>query len=153
MKIRKLTFFIILFLLLANLGCQKNADNSINAPTKLNYDIVTAGQNSGLTIKEDYIIKNNQEWEAVWQKIVANQLEPSAAPAVDFNQETVIVIALGEKKTGGYSVKINNITETENQINIAYSINAPGSNPTLQAFTQPYIAIKITASDKTITFN
>jgi hypothetical protein len=64
--------------------------------------------------------------------------------AVDFNQEAVLVVYMGEQNTGGYSVTITSVKLEGGKLLVTVKQGRPSpSSMVTQALTQPYHAVKI----------
>jgi hypothetical protein len=79
-------------------------------------------------------------------------------PELDFTHEFAFAIALGNKPSGGYEVKIKDVTETATTMTITYQEIIPGSSCySIEMLTQPYIILRkdtpaSVAAKKRITF-
>lgn len=64
-----------------------------------------------------------------------------------------ICIGYGEQKTGGYSIAVDRLSQTEEAIYVSTSLLGPGpGDETGSAPSYPYIVIKIKYVDKAVTF-
>lgn len=64
-----------------------------------------------------------------------------------------IVVGYGKQPTGGYSIAIEDLYLTNNSIYIDTSLIGPAKDDVVtQAFTYPYIVVKIEFMDKPVTF-
>src|SRR5438128_525383 len=61
---------------------------------------------SGIQRPSQLVITNKQQWEKVWTEHSAGRT-PQPLPQVNFERETVIFVTLGQKRTGGYTIKID----------------------------------------------
>jgi hypothetical protein len=92
---------------------------------------------------------SRQEWNAFWQA----ETQHEAPVSFDPNRETAVVIFLGQRNTGGYSVKIDSITERNGQVIVNYQVMEPApGQPVTQALTTPGIVVTIPKTDKEIIF-
>lgn len=63
---------------------------------------------------------------------------------VDFDQQDVVIFALGEQPTGGYWVHITGVQLVSNVLYVQATVNRPGEEDTVtQAVTYPYAAAVI----------
>jgi hypothetical protein len=97
------------------------------------------------------VVKSHAEWEEFWRELEAQtsreqgQTSPNPLPDVDFQQNVLIIAAMGTRHTGGYSVEIASVVETPQRIVITVAEQSPGTKClTTQSFTHP-IAIATTA--------
>ena len=74
---------------------------------------------------------------------------------LDFGQYDLVIVALGEQPTGGYSVNIESIQLTGGELAVTGKASAPGPDAvTTQALTYPYCAVSIpnTKADKVVPY-
>lgn len=135
------TLFVSIFLF--SCGTQKPvADDEL-----LLYEILKEDQYNGARIKFYEIISEPNEF-----KLLLNDpdLKRKVAPK-DIITANYIVLNLGEKNTGGYSIKVKNIEETEDSIIVTIEEEAPEGIATM-AISYPMMVVKIN-SKKPIVFN
>ena len=92
------------------------------------------------------VIRNEDDW----RKFLTETLGYSgAAPVVDFRSETVVAIFAGQKPTGGYSVRVEKVTEESrpgqsSRATVHYRVMAPPADAMLiQVLTYPYTLIRV----------
>lgn len=88
------------------------------------------------------VFRTAQEWEAAW----AAAGQPGPAPEADFSKDMVVMIALGEKPTGGYTVEASLLTDpTEpSRLVVLYREIPPTSKSfNVQMRTRPWVARKV----------
>ncbi|MBX2851850.1 MAG: protease complex subunit PrcB family protein [Phycisphaeraceae bacterium] len=74
---------------------------------------------------------------------------------IDFGASDLVIVALGEQRTGGYSVNIESIQLQGGELAVTGKATVPGPDAiTTQALTYPYSAVLIpnTAADKVVTY-
>lgn len=65
-----------------------------------------------------------------------------------------IVAGYGEQKTGGFSIQVNQLYETENAIYFDTTLLGPSEGDAVtQALTYPYVVVKTEYIDKPIVYN
>lgn len=75
--------------------------------------------------------------------------------AMSFTVEgyTYIVIGYGEQPTGGYSIRVDEVYETDSSVGIHTTLVGPAAGEAVNKMaTYPYIAVKIEATDKNVNF-
>lgn len=103
--------------------------------------------------KTKYVINNNEDWQSLWNEVYSIQQPTSPLPTVDFSKDIVIAVFQGVQGSGGYSIEIIKIVETENSIKVFVRETSPGlSCEVTSALTQPYHIIKISKTDKEVIF-
>jgi hypothetical protein len=62
----------------------------------------------------------------------------------DINNSNYVILNMGEKSTGGYSIGVDKVEETYKNIIITVKENAPAKDAMLlQVITYPYTVVKI----------
>lgn len=121
--------------------------------SEVEFESIEQGYYSGYTEAENIVIKDNEEYGAVWGQIYSGSTPPTPPPTVDFSTHMVIAVFMGEFNTGGYSIEVTKITESKNKI-IVYVTKthpSPEDNVTL-ALSQPYHIVKTALSEKNVSF-
>jgi len=135
------TLFVSIFLF--SCGTQKPiSDGEI-----ILYEILKEDQFNGAKIKFYEIITESSEF-----KLLLNDGDlKNKIAAKDIVTSNFIIFNLGEKTSGGYSIKINNIEETEDSIVVSIEEETPKGMATT-VMTYPMMVVKIN-SKKPIIFN
>ena len=90
-----------------------------------------------------FVARTADQWAALWP-----HSPPPEPPALDWPAEMVIVVAVGMRPTGGYSVRIEEVRAGAGLIEVRARENAPGPNCfTTQALTYPLHAVAVPARD------
>ncbi len=123
-----------------------NADSSKEIP----YETISKGALSGHNEKRNYVIKDNDQWNEL--KIKINP-DISALQEVDFNQAMVIAAFQGTQNSGGYSIEIIKVIDTENNIEVHIKEVVPAKDSvTTTVITSPYHMVKVSKDTKEIVF-
>jgi hypothetical protein len=89
---------------------------------------------------EQMVFQTKEELAKVWTAdLDKNKLTPRPElPAVDFDKETVVTVFAGEKRSGGFVIKIENIARKDKEVVVLYRESTPpaGSMQT-RALTYP----------------
>jgi hypothetical protein len=114
------------------------------AGTPLSIATVERGDRSGIRGPLQTVIRNQDEWKALWKRHSSTDTNPSPTPIVDFNREMVVGIFLGEKRTGGYEVEIVRTEQRDSLLYFYYREKSPPPGAMVtQALTQPFHLVKI----------
>ena len=63
----------------------------------------------------------------------------------------LVTIAMGEKRTGGYYITVDSVTETDGAVEIVIIENSPGISDTVtQAFTTPAVTLQVHSNNVTV---
>ncbi|MFN2563770.1 MAG: protease complex subunit PrcB family protein [Gemmatimonadaceae bacterium] len=99
---------------------------------------------SGLTERQRLVIRSSSAWDEAWKRITARSSPAQPAPAVDFDHEIVVLVAMGQRPTGGYSIAIEGLFEAGGALYALVRETSPGSRCfTTQALTQPIDAVRV----------
>jgi hypothetical protein len=89
-------------------------------------------------------VRDQTAWEAFWAEHKSHTSEPGTPPAVDFTQETVVVVFVGQKPSGGYAVEVVNVTWNYNEVFVHPVATQPGPEcATASVVTQPFQIVAI----------
>jgi hypothetical protein len=99
------------------------------------------GDSSGITIQREVVIKDPESWAQLWAEHQSPRGTPSAPPAIDFENQMIVGIFLGDRGSSGYAVEILSILVQDNESIITYKETKPdmsGGMGFLAVMTQPY---------------
>lgn len=121
--------------------------------TRLRPDLFSYSYYSGIRDSQRLVIRDQAAWQQTWNTISIGMSPVSAPPAIDFSREMVIVAALGERPTGGFSIFVDAATETTNGVTITVRSVSPGSGCAVTlAITRPVDIARVTRRDGTVNF-
>ncbi len=106
---------------------------------------------SGLTEKNTWIIGNEKDWVTLQNKMFEYQKPKPDLGITDFENFEWVIIAFGEKSSGGYSYKAIEYFHEDDILH--FVIGAPkreGNTPVTMALTQPVLICKIPKTDAQI---
>lgn len=108
---------------------------------------------SGLTDSTRVLVRDREQWVEVWSRIHANRQNPPPAPDVAFDEELVVVAALGQRPSGGYNIGIDSVVQHEHGAVAYVSRHAPGPQCAVtEALTQPVHALRVPRFEGQILF-
>ena len=95
------------------------------------------GNDPGLTDFGIHLIRNRADLDALGAKTMGD-------PHIDFANEDVVLLCLGEQPTGGYWTRVTAVQLEGDELHVEGIANAPGpSEVVAQVFTYPYSVVKI----------
>ena len=111
---------------------------------------VASGSHSNIKQASRQVIRDQQQWIKWWQQHNKVQMHidgktvPKPPPEVDFEQEMVLVATLGQRSTGGYSIRFTEIRREGDVVTATLQISSPGPDDLVtQALTSPFAVIAI----------
>lgn len=134
---------VLLSLILVSCGASTSTSSRANSL----YEVLTQQDNGGASIRFFEILSDEKEIamlqndEKLKNKIKSNDVQTS----------NFIVLNLGEKTSGGYSIGIESAVETEKNIIITIKETEPKSGSMVsQEITTPYSVVKINSKKEII---
>jgi hypothetical protein len=99
------------------------------------------------------VITTPGEWQQFWSERFAGQLPMPPLPAVDFATEMVVAVTAGQKPSGGYSIRIESVTERGAELEAVVLEKAPGAACVVTgALTFPFDVIRVPRANQTVRF-
>jgi hypothetical protein len=90
------------------------------------------------------VVRTAEEWEASWAELTAGYEPVPAAPAVDFGEEMLLVAAMGERTSGGYTIEVEAAALDGGTLRARLVETSPGPTcATTQAITCPAAAVRV----------
>jgi protease stability complex PrcB-like protein len=108
---------------------------------------------SGLADSALLVVRDSSAWQQLWQRVNRPFIPAPPAPAVDFQQEMIVVAALGTRPSAGHDVVIEGAEQDSAGIEIVVrrSEPAPGC-PVAAAVTQPVDFARVRADRRAVRF-
>jgi hypothetical protein len=87
---------------------------------------------------------NEPDFLKTWKLVAGNQIPLPAAPKIDFNKSRTVTVFLGQRPTGGYSIRYKSATLENNTLNLVMETTAPSPDRMVsQVITSPYVILEI----------
>ncbi|MRX69210.1 PrcB C-terminal [Flavobacterium resistens] len=145
---------IILFLTLALTlaSCSNNDDERSDVAFTTIYQRDTYGAYPGTIPKSNLVITSQTDWNALLEKlnIITQALYISPDTNIDFSKYQVIAVFDEVRKSGGYSIDITKISQSNSQIIVKVEQLNKGNLTSI--ITQPFHIVKIAKSNKKVVF-
>ncbi|MFW6058602.1 MAG: protease complex subunit PrcB family protein [Phycisphaeraceae bacterium] len=136
MRIRLTSTLSLLAAALLLIGCGTDRTNGVD-PAQIQYVPILEqahGDNADLTEPLAELIRSQEALEAL-------DAEIPLAEQVDFETQSLIVLAAGEQRTGGYWARILGVQRVGDELWLQGVINQPGEDAAAtQQITHPYAA-------------
>ncbi len=115
------------------------AEGQEDPPVQVPFEVIAHGHQGHWREPMRRVITDEKEWKALWHK--KGEAKP---PVVDFLKKAVFAIALGERRTGSYSVRIEKILQTTDRVEVfVKEIAPPRGGMVGQVLTYPYYMVAI----------
>ena len=134
MKYKKLLFILLVSLFVS--GCIDDTSAESPLPESQFYEIISgAYTESGIyTKKQTKVIRSQSEYNEELLNYTSN-----VPTTIDFTEGKVLLVDMGQRNTGGYSIGVTSVDVSDNYITANIRLAIPGQycNVT-QALTNPY---------------
>ena len=130
---KKVVSVLAVFVLIS-CGAKKTSDS------KALYEVLTTQSDGGGNIKfYEILTEPNEIKMLVNDPLLADKMKQD-----DISNSNYVILNMGEKNTGGYSIEVEKVEETDKNIIITVKENSPAPDAmTMQVITYPYTVVKI----------
>ena len=99
-----------------------------------------------------YLVRRPADWDAIWEDPVGHPSKSKPpVPEVDFEKEMIIAAFYGMHPSGGFTIAITEIVETDEKIRVVVKKRSPLGGASA-SFTCPLHVVKTPKSDKPVCF-
>ncbi|MGC3862262.1 protease complex subunit PrcB family protein [Micromonospora chersina] len=93
-----------------------------------------------------FVARTADQWARLWQRMTSHLSPTPPQPTVDWSTEMVVVLALGTRATGGYTVEIEEIRAGQDTLDVHGREDVPGRTCVVTAaLTYPHHAVAVAA--------
>ena len=126
------------------LGPIAMAASDAHPAKQVSFQTVEKGIYSGVRERLQIVIREQPEWKNLWQRHASIKAHHPPPPAMDFSDQIVVAVFLGDKPTGGYEIAIISAEQSEGVLTVSFSEKGPRPDAiTTQAFTQPFHIVRV----------
>ncbi len=157
--------FVVLLLFTVILAYNVNGES-----VHLEFDVLASGDISGYTEETYLIARNEEELEEIWKNhsapllcpeqwielwenrtgVVSSTAEP---PEINFSQAMVVCVFMGERRTAGYNITIEDILVEDTVIHVEIVKNKPAEGwAVAQVLTYPHVFASMERSEMDVVF-
>lgn len=95
-------------------GSSTASSMSEGAPRSLAY-----GYHSGLSTPTQLVIRDEESWKQLWKRHNNVVIPTPPLPNVDFARDMIVVVAIGQRPTGGYGVRVQSARKSGDKLVVA----------------------------------
>ncbi|WP_197505861.1 protease complex subunit PrcB family protein [Urechidicola croceus] len=150
--------YLLFFFTLTIASCnakKESVQNVTNDTTvmknQMKIEVLAEGSHGGYETSKYIIIKEEKTLREVFTKVNMIRRPGFPIPKIDFENEMVIALFMGQKNNGGYGISVKNIVDTDDSIEIQIKEVEPEGMTTM-VICQPFYFCKIPKSDKNVVF-
>ena len=117
-------------------------------------DVLERGSYGDIKTETKKVLRSEEAYASFWQRLRADRSPTPERPAVDFDQEIVVAIAIGQRPNGGYGVNIDSVRARSgtNSVRVSFTEGQPGEACNVpMVVTAPYILATV-QTDREIVF-
>ena len=108
---------------------------------------LTSAITSGFTEPAELVVRDPAALATAWRTL-HNGVPGNPAPTVDFAQKMVVLVALGQRNTGGYAIRFDSMTVEGGIPVMRYTVTSPGAScMTTQMVTSPVDVVVVRRVD------
>lgn len=147
---------------LGGIGCANSSTEQPLGPSQLRSEIQevpleeidgAASAMSGFSERQRLVIEDVESWKAFWEQLHSNISPSPPAPPVDFDNRVVIAAAMGRRPTGGYAIRIEEISRVGDDLRVIVVETSPGPTcMTTQALSAPATAVSVPRPAEQVVF-
>lgn len=130
---------IILSVVIFTLSCASNTkiDNA-------DFEVIYKSSYLGKSDKGFELIQTYKTYSELIKRLELEEVEDEYFFDIDFSNQSILVVYLGERNTGGYSIDVSNIYWNKNNLVVETSETKPQKGEMVtMAITNPYCIVKI----------
>lgn len=104
--------------------------------------------------EQGIVISSPTDWQTLWEQIHRYSLPQPSLPEVDFTQHTLLAVFAGEKRSGGYGIRVEKMSRTDQTMIVHVIGTSPAPDEmTIALITYPYQIVKILDTHLPIRFD
>ena len=145
--------FVSCMLLFSSCSAGHNKASKQLIQETIPFQILVQDTYGGYTSSKFMVIETEKSLAEVFNLLNKSRSPELEIPVINFENESVIALFLGEKNSGGYAITIEQVLDKSNKVYVVYKVVSPGvGDMVTSAMTQPFSIIKIPKTNKEIVF-
>jgi hypothetical protein len=123
-------------------GCcsKKEMVNQTEKTSDETFRVLIQDSNINVTEEKVIVIDNQEKLLAFYATLNETRTPGFVAPVVNFKNQSVIVVAMGQKSTGGYTLSVPKFVKSESLFEFYYIMPKP-REPVTMSMTTPGIVV------------
>ena len=109
--------------------------------------------NSGIEDARRVVVRDSSAWAALWPEILGSHSPKPPLPAVDFSREMLVVVSMGTRSSGGYTIGIDGVRLLGDSLRVDITEQSPGPTcGTTAALTAPVALARLERSELPLSY-
>lgn len=135
---------LVAFATVSTLAAETAGAHGQETGPALPFETLLTEARSGLSEPRREVIRSDEAWQELWERVFTGVSPTPTPPAVDFSREMLVVVALGERRSGGFGIAVQRVSPRGNglEIEVLESCPAPGAMVSM-GLTQPLEVIRL----------
>ncbi len=126
--------------------------------TRVPFETIMQGSHADRREAGEEVARSQSEYERIWRQTQSGRAtEPDVeggATEVDFDDEMVIALFMGQQSTGGYAIEVDEVRVDEQTATVYYRERRPGPDEIVtQALTSPYHLVRLPRLSQEVRFS
>jgi len=115
------------------------------APRTVQWEAVASGQQAVNVQRPTFrLVRSEGELRSLWNQLHGSQLTVPPLPSVDLARETVLVVMMGQRPTGGYAVDVRGVSLEGTDLFVDVRLTEPATGAvTTSALTSPWTVVRV----------
>ncbi|MEZ4829139.1 MAG: protease complex subunit PrcB family protein [Bacteroidia bacterium] len=100
---------------------------------------IAEGNYCGVETASTMLIRSQEEWKSLWEKVTANRSPVPTLPEVNFDENLILAVFSGTQNSGGHTIEIQRVAMEKGKYQVNVLQTKPGSGCFVtDVLTQPY---------------
>ena len=126
--------------------------------TRVPFETIMQGSHAARRQAGQEVVRSQTEYERIWRQTQSGRAEEpdieGGATEVDFDNEMVIALFMGQQRTGGYAIEVKEVRVDERRTTVYYRERSPGPGDIVtQALTSPYHLVRLPRLPQEVRFS
>lgn len=114
--------------------------NTVKTIPMEDIEVLSESHYSQFTETQNLVVKSDAGLQSIYDRIATKE----ATPQINWNKNQVVLLAMGQRNTGGYSIAVDKVVYGKSEILVYYKTKGPKPGDMVtQALTAPYALFTI----------
>ncbi|MGD9386304.1 MAG: protease complex subunit PrcB family protein [Thioalkalispiraceae bacterium] len=134
-------------------GCTTTSEPApIGTNKNILFRTIAQGQSSGLTREKFLTFRSIIDFAEFWN--VHSRGNLASIPKINFETQMVLAVFMGEKRTGGYAIRVEKIIEQEKRLRVGILVITPDADSArTMMISQPYHIVVLPKINKPVEYS